>query len=414
LKPKVIKATKEPITVKVAIKDAATAQLHSIPRRNVHQQPDAVLKTDPKDMKESTGRNKDDSKEEERSLQVAERKMEKAPITLVSTAHNHKRSKGTREEPGATPDLLDASFSSPARPLEEKIESNPPTIVSEDDGIMIESPQQYHHQVQLSLGERKISSCRLSCGQTEQKSHNRAIYNRHDSSSADEACSSDDSDTDEDELMEWAHKMFGVPPHLPETTSRNLFKGTGLHSAHVKPLKLKIRLPNAKQKIYRESSPSNVRRVKISREETSSHLHSDSSAVISMQMCDEVARLAAEENRRKKEFAKPLTAAEVEAILADDDAAAPPSTWVRRSTRQPSRSVLTSPTVRSLLEKLKSNDRDMVVLKMKKYLSDPDAAPAALDVILDALEENTNCEALYIQVRRYWFRSVTFSQCVSY
>merc|ERR1712176_114065 len=71
--------------------------------------------------------------------------------------------------------------------------------------------------------------------------------------------------------------------------------------------------------------------------------------------------------------------------------------WVRRSSRQPCKSLLKSPGVRDLLDKLKSNDSDMVVLKLKKYLNNPDIAPVVMNATLDALEENTNCQALYIQ-----------------
>lgn len=109
--------------------------------------------------------------------------------------------------------------------------------------------------------------------------------------------------------------------------------------------------------------------------------------------------LDSEEAKRKKEEAKPLTAAEVRKILAEDKGCATSSHWVRRSMRQPSRSVLNNPGVRSLVEKLRVNDYDMVVLKMKKYCSDLDTPTMVLDVALDALEENTNCQALYIQVR---------------
>jgi hypothetical protein len=67
--------------------------------------------------------------------------------------------------------------------------------------------------------------------------------------------------------------------------------------------------------------------------------------------------------------------------------------------RQPSRSLLNTPLVRKLLDKLRGNDSDMMVLKMKKYLSDPDTPPMAIDAALEALEECTICESLYIQVR---------------
>lgn len=94
------------------------------------------------------------------------------------------------------------------------------------------------------------------------------------------------------------------------------------------------------------------------------------------------------------------TEAEIRKIMREDSATFGESNcnWVRRSSRQPSKSVLNSAGVRDLLDKLKSNDSDMVVLKMKKYINDPDVPPVIMDAALDALEENTNCQALYIQV----------------
>ena len=94
------------------------------------------------------------------------------------------------------------------------------------------------------------------------------------------------------------------------------------------------------------------------------------------------------------------TEAEIRKILRDDSATFGESNcnWVRRSSRQPSKSVLNSAGVKDLLDKLKCNDSDMVVLKMKKYLNDPDIAPVIMNAALDAMEENTNCQALYIQV----------------
>lgn len=72
--------------------------------------------------------------------------------------------------------------------------------------------------------------------------------------------------------------------------------------------------------------------------------------------------------------------------------------WVRRSSRQPNRSLVKSSGVRDLLDKLKSNDSDMVVLKLKKYLNDSDCPQVVMNAALEAMEENTNCQALYIQV----------------
>lgn len=96
----------------------------------------------------------------------------------------------------------------------------------------------------------------------------------------------------------------------------------------------------------------------------------------------------------------PPTEAEIRKILREDSAAfgsCECNGWVRRSSRQPSKSLLSSSGVRDLLDKLKSNDSDMVVLKLKKYLNDPDIAPVVMNATLDALEENENCQALYIQ-----------------
>lgn len=104
-----------------------------------------------------------------------------------------------------------------------------------------------------------------------------------------------------------------------------------------------------------------------------------------------------QEAKRIKEQARPLTAAEIRLILGDDGGTES-STWVRRSVRQPSKSTLNAPRVKALLDKLRSNDSDMVVLKMKKYCSDLETPCLVIDAVLDALEENTNCEALYIQV----------------
>mmetsp|Transcript_14209 Transcript_14209/g.27194 ORF Transcript_14209/g.27194 Transcript_14209/m.27194 type:complete len:1061 (-) Transcript_14209:126-3308(-) len=105
-----------------------------------------------------------------------------------------------------------------------------------------------------------------------------------------------------------------------------------------------------------------------------------------------------EATRRKKEEARTLTAEEIRAILGeDDDPCGTSKHWVRRSARMPSASVLNTPRFKQLIYKLKANDPDMVVLKMKKYLSDPDCPQVCIDTVLDALEENTNCQSLYIQ-----------------
>lgn len=98
---------------------------------------------------------------------------------------------------------------------------------------------------------------------------------------------------------------------------------------------------------------------------------------------------------------KALTDSEIRKILQQDSSAfgSDNSTWVRRSSRQPSKNLINSASVKDLLNRLQCNDSDMVVLKMKKYLNDPNVPPLVMDAALDALEENSNCQALYIQVR---------------
>jgi len=94
---------------------------------------------------------------------------------------------------------------------------------------------------------------------------------------------------------------------------------------------------------------------------------------------------------------RPLTAAEIRAILGEDADIGTDNNWVRRSTRQPSRSAITAPNVRAVVGKLEMNDPEMVVLKSKKYLPDSDTPSVIVDALLDALERNANCQALYVQ-----------------
>ena len=156
-----------------------------------------------------------------------------------------------------------------------------------------------------------------------------------------------DSDTDEEELLVWAHHKLGV--HIPDRAAVD-------------------RTRRRKRRRARREAAA----------------------------------------KERKEQAKPLTPAQVAAFLAEGNSTTNTNTntnttgssWVRRSMRQPSRSALQAPGVKELIAKLGANDPDMVVLKMKKYCSDCDTPQIVIDSVLDALEENTNCEALYIQVRK--------------
>jgi len=196
--------------------------------------------------------------------------------------------------------------------------------------------------------------------------------------SDDDDDSSDDSDTDDEELALWAHTMMGAAPPAFQKRQVDTFLSQRLStqagdsdSEADEPI---IRLKPKKNKLSKLMKRSKMRSPKLSEEERR------------------------KESRRKKAEARAPTAAELRAILGDDnETCAPTMNWVRRSVRQPSKSALESGKLRELVDKLKANDRDMVVLKMKKYINNPDTPQVVIDAALDALEENTNCEALYIQ-----------------
>jgi hypothetical protein len=230
-----------------------------------------------------------------------------------------------------------------------------------------------------------------------------------------EPSSSDDSETDEDEIMEWAVKMFGIRPpiarpkiqsedaartilrlHYPPSIQDDRVYGgiseavkrrrsCALSTTNVQ----EVQVPKTEPQLVHRDRPRPTHRVKIRK-----------SALIANPVI-EPEKDEESEAKRKKELARALTAEEIRLILGEEECVGPCSTnWVRRSVRQPSKHALNSPRVKDLIEKLKSNDPDMVVLKMKKYVNDPNTPCLVIDAVLAALEENTNCEALYIQVSR--------------
>jgi hypothetical protein len=202
--------------------------------------------------------------------------------------------------------------------------------------------------------------------------------------------SSDDSETDEEEIMQWAEKMFGVTPQRPiartKTKVEPEFNWDDYADVHI-PISEAVKLGRRRN---RGQGPTETAAPKIKRCKVSEVDATTEKAGIDAEE---------EENKRKKQEKRALTADEIRSILGEDSKGCDEAThWVRRSVRQPSKSILNSPQVKALFEKLQSNDTDMVVLKMKKYLNDPNTPSVALDAVLDVLEENTNCEALYIQV----------------
>ena len=72
---------------------------------------------------------------------------------------------------------------------------------------------------------------------------------------------------------------------------------------------------------------------------------------------------------------------------------------VRRSTRNPAQSVLSHHKFKELVRKLKTNHDDVKVLKCKDYVFCPNSSSEIIDAMLKALESNTNCQVLFIQVR---------------
>lgn len=228
---------------------------------------------------------------------------------------------------------------------------------------------------------------------------------------------SEDSDTDEEEVMNWACQMFGIakiarPKSAEQHPCEELLRKLSppkpkcdLHNEELEWLnipmsiseKVKLGRRRVSEKVSyapypgKKKNPSSSLHRFMKENAADNTLEKKNFANSSFQDDDK-------EMKRRKEEARPLTAAEIAAILAEDDCQEVVSSWVRRSVRQPSKSALNAPKVKELLEKMRSNDSDMVVLKMKKYCSDLDTPQIVIDAALDALEENTNCEALYIQV----------------
>jgi len=211
----------------------------------------------------------------------------------------------------------------------------------------------------------------------------------------------EDSDTDDEELAEWSRQHFGVRPprqtHDPWSTGFAHLRGeSNIHISLSEKVKLGRRRRSGNAIPAENPTESRI----LNGNKKKRKQKSTGTKKISIKFKTQAEKDA--EAKKKKELARPLTQAEVKAILEEDSAVSCPlaeSNWVRRSMRQPSKSCLSSPKLKDLLYKLPANDPDMVVLKMKKYVNDSNAPCIVIDTVLDALEENTNCQALYIQVR---------------
>ena len=194
---------------------------------------------------------------------------------------------------------------------------------------------------------------------------------------------------------------------------------------------------STKRKIHLKIKKDKTHKV-VPRKKTTSHKRTTKRSSKIIISSSETLKINLEQERIKRQSAKPLTLQQIQQILGDEDpmmdyhnnyqqqqhqhstsSSILPTCqqqqqqqpmdhtllssnnnhhlWVRRSMRQPSRSALDSSLVQLLIDKLQDNDPDVVVLKMKKYINDPNTPSIVIDAALDALEENRNCQALYIQ-----------------
>mmetsp|Transcript_10598 Transcript_10598/g.15937 ORF Transcript_10598/g.15937 Transcript_10598/m.15937 type:complete len:477 (+) Transcript_10598:42-1472(+) len=70
--------------------------------------------------------------------------------------------------------------------------------------------------------------------------------------------------------------------------------------------------------------------------------------------------------------------------------------FVRRSTRDPTLSLLERNDIKMLIEKIRSNQQDTVILKVKDHII-ADINSAVIEAIILALSKNKVCQALYVQ-----------------
>lgn len=230
---------------------------------------------------------------------------------------------------------------------------------------------------------------------------------------------SSDSETDEEEVRQFACKMFGIQPPRPDIACKKVpaqqesaVKASAANVCDIPSEFLNVHIPisEAVKLGRRRKSAQQALDAVLSTKPVAVREPCPIAKAIEIEcLVDDAmvnASAAAKDQsispthlqKRRKVADKPLTAEEIRVILGEDKDMEPSGHWVRRSVRQPCKSALNAPYVRALLDKLRSNDTDMVVLKLKKYLNDPNTPQIVMDATLDALEENTNCEALYIQV----------------
>ncbi len=122
-----------------------------------------------------------------------------------------------------------------------------------------------------------------------------------------------------------------------------------------------------------------------------------SSVKVEIEINDEIkdsAKLVPRKNRVSSKSLMEKQSIQVESKLNDEKIDS--ANFVRRSSRAPSQSLMETREVKIILDKIRSNHEDTVVLKLKDFLR-ADITSAVLDEIIEALYTNKVCQALYVQ-----------------
>jgi len=86
--------------------------------------------------------------------------------------------------------------------------------------------------------------------------------------------------------------------------------------------------------------------------------------------------------------------------------------FVRRSFRNPSLNLLNKKDVTNFIEKIKSNHKDTIILKVKNHIFS-DINSDVLNQIIESLNENSVCQALYLQNLSEAFRDEQLTNLLS-
>lgn len=311
------------------------------------------------------------------SVQESVKKMHPLRISLKMNLKKRSKLSITNDAKGALPPLR-----------MEKAEKKPPSVVNirrkkkkrvtiSDSSIDSDDSS----GSETSSSEESSSGTSSSDGSSSESEESSSNDSSSSSGSSSDESSSSDSDSDDDDNFATmtARGREKVSTRLTLSAPKaKVGKQTPQESGHkkaevTKPKKERLPLPAPKLKVR---GTKKVREINVEEKEEVECV---------------TGKCANPPNER------PLTEAEIRAILGEDADTGTDNNWVRRSTRQPSQSAITAPNVRAVVGKLEMNDPEMVVLKSKKYLPDSDTPSVIVDALLDALERNTNCQALYVQ-----------------